>query len=63
MTSRVDPQAQEEDAMANHLSASYEDDDGWIIVRCTCGWEFGPVPDHEIEVDVLMEHAAEMQAS
>lgn len=42
-----------------HTSDCYEDDDGWLIVRCTCGFLFGPVPDNETAMDVLMEHAAE----
>lgn len=46
-----------------HSSDSYEDDDGWIIARCSCGWVFGPVPDHETETDVMMDHAAEVAAA
>lgn len=41
-----------------HLSANFdESEDGWIVPTCTCGWTFGPVPDREIAVDVLMAHA------
>jgi len=40
-----------------HMGDIYEDEDGWIIPRCTCGWEWGVVPDHETATDVLMEHA------
>ena len=37
--------------------------DGWFYARCSCGrFKFGPVPDVEIVVDVLMEHAFEMGA-
>jgi len=41
---------------STHMSDIYEDEDGWIIPRCTCGWEWGPVPDRETATDVLMEH-------
>lgn len=41
-----------------HLSDLDTDSDGWLIVRCTCGWSLlGPVPDNETATDVLMEHA------
>ncbi len=46
--------------MAEHTSDSYEDQDGWIIARCKCGFVFGPVPDHEIATDVLMDHAQDV---
>jgi hypothetical protein len=36
-----------------------EDDDGFFTPRCTCGWRWGPCPDLETLVDVLMDHAAE----
>ena len=37
-----------------------EDDDGWLVVRCACGWELGIVPDDDYEQagDALMDHAA-----
>lgn len=35
------------------------DDHGFFVPRCTCGWAFGPVPDVEILIDVLIEHAAD----
>lgn len=37
-----------------------EEEDGWLIPQCTCGWRFGPVPDLETLVDVLMDHAYEI---
>lgn len=42
----------------SHLDDSYEDGEGWLVARCTCGWEFGPVPDKGTAADVMMEHAA-----
>jgi hypothetical protein len=40
--------------------AFMEDGSGFLTPpRCACGWEFGPVPDMETFVDVLMAHAAE----
>lgn len=46
-----------------HSSAVTEDDDGWLIVRCECGWEFGAVPDddHEQVTDALMDHATQAE--
>lgn len=41
----------------NHSADNYEDDEGWTIARCSCGIEWGPVPDAETATDVLMEHA------
>lgn len=43
--------------MTTHTSDNYEDEEGWIIVRCSCGLAWGPVPDAETATDVLMEHA------
>ena len=36
--------------------------DGWFEARCMCGFRFGPLPDTETVVDVLMEHAAVAEA-
>lgn len=42
----------------SHVSADIEaDNDGWYNPTCSCGFTFGPVPDVETAVDVLMEHA------
>lgn len=38
-------------------SESLEPVDGWLFPRCSCSWSFGPVPDMETFIDVLMEHA------
>ena len=40
-----------------HASSNSEDPDGFIIPRCTCGWEAPAVPDDETATDVLMDHA------
>lgn len=32
-------------------------EDGWYTARCGCGFTFGPAPDQEVVLDVLMEHA------
>lgn len=49
--------------MTTHTSDIFEDEDGWIIARCTCGWQFGAVPDNETATDVLMDHVAERAAT
>jgi hypothetical protein len=40
----------------------HPDSAGWYTARCTCGFKWGPAPDAEIVVDVLMSHAAEKAA-
>jgi hypothetical protein len=40
-----------------HASSIGEDGDGFLVPRCTCGWEGPPVPDDETATDVLMDHA------
>lgn len=32
-------------------------DDGFFEARCGCGFSFGPAPDIQIVIDVLMAHA------
>ena len=45
-------------AMSHMLNPeSLEDEKGWFTARCTCRWSFGPLPDVETLIDVLMEHA------
>lgn len=48
--------------MTEHVSdeSSFEEDEiGFYVPACSCGWKFGPVPDVETVVDVLMGHAYE----
>jgi len=46
-----------------HISSFDEDDDGWPIVRCSCGFQFGPVPDMETAADVWGDHQYEVAAA
>lgn len=39
------------------LDGTLEPQDGWYFARCTCGFEFGPLPSAGDVMDVLMEHA------
>lgn len=46
--------------MTTHASAIETNEDGWIIPRCTCGWDAGGVvPDQETAADCLMDHVAQ----
>lgn len=47
--------------MASHLcnGAPTEEDDGFYLALCTCGWRQDGLPDLETAIDFLMEHAAE----
>lgn len=45
---------------ARHASELVEEEDGWVVPTCSCGWRFRPVPDAETMTDVLMDHAREV---
>lgn len=45
--------------MSDHVSTIEEDDDGWYIIRCSCGFGFGPVPGAETAADVWGDHKVE----
>lgn len=36
-----------------------EDDDGFYVAKCTCGWSQNGLPDMETAIDWLMQHAQE----
>lgn len=49
-------------SIEQHMSAESafeKDGTGFYVPTCACGWAFGPVPDLETLVDVLMQHAYE----
>jgi hypothetical protein len=43
-----------------HVSSFDEDEDGWPIVTCSCGFTFGPVPDAETAADVWGDHCSDV---
>lgn len=44
--------------MQEHLSEDFcQQDDGWWVARCTCGFGSAPLPDSETACDMLMQHA------
>lgn len=47
--------------MTTHYTADgvEQDEEGWYVPSCACGWKWAPCPDIETAVDVLMEHAYE----
>ena len=40
-----------------HQSLTRQDDEGWYVAICTCGWDYGLLPDAETATDFLMGHA------
>lgn len=42
--------------MSHMTSAFHEDDDGWFVVACACGWDTDPMPNAETAADVFGDH-------
>lgn len=42
--------------MTDHVSDFDEDEDGWHVVRCSCGVESPGLPDMETAADVWGDH-------
>lgn len=45
--------------MAMHGLTLDEDEDGWNISTCECGWESPPCPDAEIAAEFFADHYAD----
>lgn len=46
--------------MSDHYSVDLnENDEGWFIGVCNCGWGGAPYPSAEDACDALMDHAYE----
>lgn len=42
--------------MTHVTNSFYEDDDGWHVITCRCGWSVEGLPDSETAMDVYGEH-------
>lgn len=45
--------------MSQHLTNFEENDEGWWIARCSCGWECDCLPDAETAADCGGDHRVE----
>lgn len=58
MTIQPSSQPNDQPAADAHYSVNFEEnDEGWYVPECQCGWTWAPVPDAETAADALMEHA------
>jgi hypothetical protein len=60
----VEATAMDADTLAPHFISLTEDDDGWRLAECSCGWVTPPMPDHDEAAQMWGEHlhAALMEA-
>jgi hypothetical protein len=51
--------------MPSHSNATDLEPDelGFYHPRCSCGWKFGPVPDLDVLIDCMMDHAIDATVS
>lgn len=49
--------------VVHNCAAIDDEDEGFWVATCACGWVTPPVPDVDDAVDCMMDHAAYMATS